>query len=100
MTPTPLADRFMQRVLYKDRFFEVDTDLGTEWLDQELIGKTTNPTHSALQQYLEGTEIYSVTVVDGWGAYLSAPGYLDRTSLVVFNRKQDAEAYLREIDSE
>ena len=97
-TRIPLAERFMQRVLYKDRFFEVETNYGTEWIEQADIGKTMLPNNRHLLDFCEGTEVYSVEVIDGWNAYLSAPGYMDRTPNCVFARKQDAMSYLREID--
>jgi hypothetical protein len=94
----PLADRFMQRILYKERFFQVETDIGTEWVHQSDIGKTMQPNNRHLLDFCEGSEVYSVDVIDGWAAYLSAPGYMDRTQLAVFPRKNDAIRYLREID--
>ena len=85
----------MQPILYRGRFFEVETDNGTYCIDQQLIGKST-PDSKELQPYVEG-KIDSFRVVDGYGAYLSMPGYLDRTELTVFTNRQTAIEYLNDL---
>jgi hypothetical protein len=92
--------QFMQPVIWNDRFFEVETDIGLEYVEQALIGKTLHPSKSDLSDYIEGCEVISCNAVDGWGAYLSAPGYMDRTELCVFASEQDAINYLIEYYSE
>jgi hypothetical protein len=88
---------FLQPVIYQDRFFEVDTNYGIEWIEQELIGKTTEPSKSELHDYIEGTRVYGCRLIDGYGAYLSAAGYLDRTELCVFETEMEAIQYLVEL---
>lgn len=39
---------------------------------------------------------YSVELVDGWGARMSAPGYMDCTDWCVFPTKEEAEEYLKD----
>lgn len=88
---------FMQKQVIYDRWFEVDTSQGIWFLPQDLIGKTTKPKHSELRDYLPpGAKIYSTELRDGYGARLSAPGYLDRTEWAVFETKDEAEQYLAE----
>lgn len=43
--------------------------------------------------YLEG-ELQHVSVLDGYGAQLCAPGYLDCTEWAVFDTKEEAKEYL------
>ena len=88
---------FLQPVIFQDRFFEVDTNAGIEWVEQALIGKTTEPTKAELHDFIEGTRVYSCRLFDGYGAYLSAPGYLDRTDLCVFETEMEAIQYLVEM---
>jgi len=84
------ANEFMKPVIYFGRFFECETENGTEFIDQELIGKTMHPTEKQLGQYTEGLKPTFSQVVDGYGYYMSAPGYMDRTELSVASTEQDA----------
>ena len=81
---------FMKPVIYCGRFFECETSYGTEFIDQDLIGKTMEPTEKELGQYTEGLKPEFIQVIDGYGCYLSAPGYLDRTELTVCETEQEA----------
>ena len=47
-------------------------------------------------EYYEGSRIDSVTVREGYGARLSAPGYLDCTEWTVFDTPEEAREYLEE----
>ena len=84
------SNEFMKPVIFYGRFFEVETSHGTEFIDQDLIGKTLHPTEKQLEQYTEGFKPEFVQVVDGWGFYLSAFGYMDRTELSVCRTQQQA----------
>ena len=86
---------FMQRqVTEKQLWWEVETTHGTEWLPVELIGK--EPADSdAFADYCEG-DVLSWEQREGFGARLSAPGYLDCTEWSVFDTAEAAETYLAE----
>lgn len=84
---------FMKPQIIRDRWFKCETTHGTEFVQQDLIGKTTRPTKKELEPYLEG-KLESVSVLDGYGARLSAPGYLDCTEWLVFDTKEEAKAHL------
>lgn len=45
-------------------------------------------------QYTEGSKLQGISVRLGYGARLSAPGYLDCTEWSVFDTVKDAEEYL------
>lgn len=45
--------------------------------------------------YYEG-KVWSVSTREGYGARLSAPGYMDCTEWTVFDTPEEAEAYLKE----
>ena len=38
----------------------------------------------------------SVQLIEGYGARLSAPGYMDATAWTVFKTREEAEEFLRE----
>lgn len=54
------------------------------------------PIPSALADYCENREAWRIDLVTGFGARLSAPGYLDCTEWCVFETEQEALDYLRE----
>jgi len=102
---------FMQKqVTHKQPWIEVETSHGTEWIDAVSLGlnvrDSETKTHpltdkeresivSQLSDYCEGT-IQEWKTVRGYGARLSAPGYLDCTEWTVFDTPEEAQAYLDE----
>ena len=48
-------------------------------------------------EYYEGSRIDTVSVRQGYGARLSAPGYLDCTEWTVFDTEEEAREYLEEM---
>lgn len=51
---------------------------------------------AALRDFVTGRKVQSVELREGWGARLSAPGYMDCTDWSVFDSEEEAEAYLEE----
>src|SRR6267154_983160 len=102
---------FMQKqVTNKQAWIRVETSCGTEFIDAVSLGlnlrDSQTETHrlknkeresaiSQLSTYCEGT-IQEWKTIRGYGARLSAPGYLDCTEWVVFDTPQEAHAYLDE----
>lgn len=101
---------FMEPTVEQGTWVEIDGPTGTEWLPADLVNLddvealaqqvadqgTASLEGSSLRDYSENEEIYEIKIVDGFSAYLSAPGYMDRTNNVVFPTKEEAEAYLAE----
>jgi hypothetical protein len=94
---------FMEpQITEKERWAEVDTNCGTEWVPIEQLGITLPDTNQVeactelLRDYLEGNRVFSVQERVGYGARLSAPGYLDCTEWAVFDTEDEARAYLEE----
>jgi hypothetical protein len=83
----------MIKQIQYDRFFKIETTQGTEWIPQDVIGKQSTLTANEAQPYIEGKFI-SASLVDGYGARLTMPGYLDCTSWTVFETEADAHEYL------
>jgi hypothetical protein len=94
---------FMEPQVWQGTFYEIDTKNGTFTVDVQDSGdfgvadKDTDPEAFAelaaeLAQYTESDAegINSIEQVKGWGAMLSAPGYMDRTDLSVYDTEQAA----------
>jgi hypothetical protein len=54
------------------------------------------PIPSALRDYCENKEAWRIDLIEGWGARLSMPGYLDCTSWTVCETEEEARAYLED----
>ena len=70
-----------------------ETDVGTEYLPFWL-SESTDP--DAQYPYTMGTEITHTELIEGFGAQMSAPGYMACTPWVVFATEEAARAYLAE----
>lgn len=97
-------------------WYVVDTSDGTEYIDASWIGDLPGLDNAgdivsfaddasigdretitdALKDYVNGT-IYGVERIDGYGAHLTMPGYLDQTEWSVFETEHDAIVYLVEM---
>jgi hypothetical protein len=98
---------FMQKqVTDKEAWLRVETDNGTEFIPGDLLGNIpdmagdddSDQFHTLvnqIQMYTEG-EPQSWETVQGFGARLSAPGYMDCTDWAVFSTAEKAEQYLAE----
>jgi len=49
-----------------------------------------------LDEFTENTDAYQIIIIEGHGARLSAPGYLDATDWTVHDTPEEAENYLEE----
>jgi hypothetical protein len=102
---------FMQRqITGNENWLQVETTSGTEYVrisDTSLFVRNSETlTHPAteaelftakvkIEPYVEGNP-QSWENIKGYGARLSAPGYLDCTEWSVFATKEEAEEYLNE----
>jgi len=75
---------FMQQEIAYSQWYEVeDTDGGTYWYDAHLFSRDEVKAFGVIK-----------SMTDGWGARLSAPGYLDCTDWCVFETEAEATEYL------
>lgn len=74
-----------------ERWHAADSDHGSDDLEQEML--------AAAETYYEG-DPESVTLRTGFGARLSAPGYLDCTEWTVFDTEAAARLYLDALEDE
>ena len=100
---------FMQRqVTGNENWLQVETTQGTEFVriadtslfvrnsdcpSQPLTDDEREATIDNIRDYVEDTP-KSWENIKGYGARLSAPGYLDCTPFVVFDTQEEAEQYL------
>jgi hypothetical protein len=88
---------------------EIDGNCGTTWvplddvdakhLNEDSRDEVSESEREYFGQYYEGGSkgIRSINVINGYGARLSAPGYLDCTDWAVFDTAQEARDYLTEM---
>lgn len=70
------------------KMYHVDTSMGIQLVPHEVVGHIENLNeidpddlyNDYFEDYLEGKEIYSVELKEGWYSQLSANGYMDCTS--------------------
>jgi hypothetical protein len=106
---------FMQRqITGNENWLVVETTQGTEFIriadvslfvrnseqiSQPLTDDEREETIEKIQEYTEGKP-QSWENIRGYGARLSAPGYLDCTEWSVFDTREEAEKYLDEMSDE
>ena len=84
----------------KMRWFEIDGNHGIQWLPAEDAPELEGLSVDAARKYYDGSEVWAVESVSGWGVRLSAPGYLDCTDWTVFEEEADADAAVAELEAE
>lgn len=100
-----MSQSFMQRQVTKQmEWIQLEGSNGMTFIPREdaptiglNVGECTDEDEpvSRFEEYYEG-EIYDVSVIVGYGARLSAPGYMDCTEWSVFDTAEEAEKYLEE----
>jgi len=102
---------FMQKqITPKQTWLRVETSQGTEYIDAAGLGLFVRDSHTKthpmteaefdatrkqIAQYTEATP-ETWENVKGYGARLSAPGYLDCTEWNVFDTQEEAEEFLED----
>lgn len=93
----------------KQKWYEIDGPQGREFVPADLVGtedeelnrfiegEMKGPVPEALAQYCENTEAWTIERTEGYGARMSAPGYLDCTDWSVFDTPEKAEKHLDEM---
>jgi len=100
-----------KQITTKQSWLQVETSVGTEFVPVSDTGLYVRDSHTQthhltdnerstiiarISPYCEGTPQQWETIM-GYGARLSAPGYLDCTEWTVFDSIAEAEAYLEEM---
>ena len=92
---------FMQKQIERGTWVVIDTAEGTVVIPADLCGP--NPGAEEVLQYTEvfnANQIYSVKTVEGVGARLSAPGYMDCTPWAFYDTEEEALADLEDMYGE
>lgn len=96
---------FMEPEIHNSTYWEIETNGGTWFLPADVVGERghkigkryVKPALLALfVDYVEATEIQSVTLREGILGRLSAPGYMDCTDWTPYDSESDAMADLTE----
>ena len=108
--------QFMKPQIEFGEWLEVDGACGIEAVPADLIGglswmkpdfdydtdcmeedSNLRSTIDALEDFIESNidDVTSIRLIEGYGARLSAPGYMDCTDWTVFKMREDAEEFLR-----
>lgn len=105
-----MSNLMRRQVTRFQNWIRVETTHGTEWVDSASLslfvrdsdtkthamsGRERADTIKKIQPYTEGTPM-SWENFKGYGARLSAPGYLDCTEWTVFDTEEEAREYLAE----
>lgn len=83
----------MDKQIRYDRWVVINTTNGIVAIPQDFVGKQCTFTASDVADYIDG-EFISAELVDGYGARLSMPGYLDCTEWTVFDTEEAADQFL------
>lgn len=100
----------MMPQIVKQKWVEIDGPEGIEWLPLDLWGeqelknilaeihakKTNNKLAQKLLEMTRNQTFFESKVIEGFGARLSAPGYLDCTDWCVFISETEARKYIEE----
>ncbi len=88
------------------KFYEVDGDMGIEFVPYYLVGEidldefddySNHPIPEQLSDYVETSQATRIEIVEGFGARMSAPGYMDCTFWCVYHSIEEAKACLEEM---
>ena len=90
---------FMQdEITGKEKWAELDGNCGIAWVPLDCL---EGPEDNSVERWFEGAVYnpgeYTFQIKEGYGARLSAPGYLDATDWTVFPTSEEAEGYLHEM---
>ena len=90
----------MQQEIVYTRWLAIDGNYGTDYVPFDAVfnanNRTMNPTASDVQDYTDNTRIDDITIIDGYGARMSMPGFLDCTHWSVFKTQEEAQSFLDE----
>jgi hypothetical protein len=94
-----------QQVTRKLLWLQIDGNHGITFVDAADVADSglkvdeSTDDEDVLEQYedyYDGTDIQSVGLIEGFGARLSAPGYMDCTDWSVFDAAKEAQEFLDE----
>lgn len=91
---------FMQQEIELGEWLEIETSHGTEIIPRDLVGELPDDIELAAElvaDYVQGDRITAIAERKGYGARLSAPGYMDCTDWGVYDTESEARDSLTEM---
>ena len=82
-------------LVYVPKWMIPDLDYETDCIEED---SDLRNVLDALEDFIESNldDVTSIQLIEGYGARLSAPGYMDATAWTVFKTREEAEEFLRE----
>ena len=82
-------------LVYIPKWMKNDVDYDTDCMEED---SDLRNVLDALEDFIESNidDVTSIQLIEGYGARLSAPGYMDCTAWTVFKTREEAEEFLRE----
>ena len=82
-------------LVYIPKWMIPDFDYDTDGMEED---SDLRNVLDSVEDFIESNvdDVTSIQLIEGYGARLSAPGYMDSTSWTVFKTREDAEEFLRE----
>ena len=82
-------------LVYIPKWMTPDVDYETDCMEED---SDLRNVLDSVEDFIESNidDVTSVQLVEGYGARLSAPGYMDATAWTVFKTREEAEEFLRE----
>ena len=82
-------------LVYIPKWMTPDLDYETDCMEED---SDLRNVLDSVEGFIESDtyDVTSIQLVEGYGARLSAPGYMDCTSWTVFKTREEAEEFLRE----
>ena len=96
---------FMQTQIVYGRWIMVEGPCGIDAIPFDVVyrnpmKRSAHPTFEDVRDYTENREAWDISVRDGYGACMSAPGYMDCTAWSVYETEDQARAALEEMYGE
>jgi len=95
----------LQPQIVDEKWYQVDGPQGTEWVMADYVGEVDlsefddggeQPIPTMLRDFCDNDKAYNIQKVNGFGARMSASGYMDATDWCVFLDETEAYEYLAE----
>ena len=82
-------------LVYIPKWMITDLDYETDCMEED---SDLRNVLDSVEDFIESNidDVTSVQLIEGYGARLSAPGFMDSTAWTVFKTREEAEEFLRE----
>jgi len=99
-----MSEHMKPQITEKKKWYEIEGTMHTEYIEFDLVGNIdlpeiadTRPVPSALRDYSENITAWAITIIEGFGARMSAPDHTDKTEWAVFETIEGAREFLKNV---